>query len=182
MTQDFYRIGVLYSLTFIVLWKIQQLKLLVQRIFNNKQAYSNDEARLQSLTLMIVGHSPKDYITSDIIGEFEAYANYQDIGNHKIIGCYHIPNLRKAYDLISDLKVTSVCHEICEEIELSDFSKKFIADKIKEKSLFKEYELQISNDVEKSVIEEAEKTGLSFICFKSADTMVRFIAFMKKLF
>lgn len=182
MSSDFYRIIMLYILTFIVCDELQKLKKTTQRIFNEKQTNSNDEAKVQSLTLMLVSNKAHELLTEDMITEFEKELDAYDLGGKSIIGCYHIPNLHKAYDLVSELKMTRIRRDIYQEIELNDFSKKWIPENIKSGLKFNDYNEKMKLAIEKAMSGEIVKTGITFISFKSADSLMRFKEFIKRRF
>ena len=180
MASDFYRVIMLFILTFVVLDELQKLKKTMQRIFNDKQTHSSDEAKIQSLTLMLVSNTAHDLLTPEMIAEFENEHNAYDLGGKSVIGCYHIPNLHRAYDLLSELKMTRMGREVYQEIDLSDFSKKWVPENIKSALEFTGYKDKMKTAIEKEVSGEVSKTGITFISFKSADSLMRFREYIKR--
>jgi hypothetical protein len=181
MSADFYRIIVAYLLTFVVAWELQQLKKHIQLIFSERQNQSTDETRMQSLTLMIVAQNPQQYLTSDIIGEFEAYVNKNSSVKHRhVMGIYHIPNLRKAYDRLCDLKVNEMSRDILLHLDLPKSRLRFVSKKIKDEAEFDAYYQKTIAEVHDGVMHKTNRTGITFVSFKSIDSLIAFQAFIRR--
>lgn len=181
MVGDFYQIIVMYALTFIVSKELQDFRTKIQTIFISRQYDTSDDAKLQSLTLMIVAQHPDDFLSKEVIGEFEAYANrHAKIKEQQILNVYHIPNLHKAYDLLSELRVTQVCRELYKELELKSISRVLTPSRIFSDTAYATYEQRQMQLVENETVSGAEYTGITFACFRSSEAIAAFRYFIRK--
>lgn len=147
----------------------------------SRQNDTSDAAKLQSLTLMIVAQHPDDFLSKEIIGEFEAYANrHAKVKEQQILSVLHIPNLHKAYDLLSDLRVTQVCRELYKELNLQGISRLLTPNRIFSDTAYAAYEKRQTELVEHETVSGAEYTGITFACFRSAEAIAAFRYFIRK--
>lgn len=181
MASDFYRIIVAYLLTFVVTWEIQKLKKRIQVIFSERQNMSTDETRMQSLTLMIVAQNPHQCITQDIINDFEAHVNRNSTVRHRhVVGVYHIPKLHKAYDRISELKINEMSRDLILQLDLYKFQMRFVSKRIKDEAEFDAYYQKTLSEVQSDLLHKTGRTGITFLSFKSVDSLIAFQAFIRR--
>lgn len=181
MASDFYQIVVLYALTFLVILELHQLKRQIQRVFQERQNNSTDEAKLQALTLMIIGQQPDGFLTRDIVGDFDAKMNrHLPYKEPHFLDMYHIPNLHRAYDLLSELRINQLCRQIVKEIPFNGFVRALIPSKLINEPAFHAYEARLEKQVEKETVTGAENTGITFLCFRSAEALLSFKTYIAK--
>ena len=55
-----------------------------------------------------------------------------------------------------------------------------LPDRVTSKKDFEEYQNKAKKNLEEEITKKSEKAGITFLSFKSADCMIRFIRFIKK--